>query len=207
MTGTSPLRRCVSSGEGGFTLVELMVSLMIFGMLAAAGVGLLQFSVRSQAASGERLDEVAALQRARAILTADLAQAAPRITRDRSGARIVAFAGGTGAEGEPALAFVRRGWSNSEGNPRANLQKVEYRRVGDRLERRAYPMLDGAEIGPSSLVIGGVRSLRLRYRSGADWLDRWDSARPGAMPQVVEAVIDVPRFGTVRQLFLVGPGA
>ena len=191
----------------GFTLVELMISLLIFGMLAAAGVALLGFSVRAQQASSERLDEVAALQRARAILTSDLAQAAPRITRDRDGARSNAFVGGTGADGEVALAFVRRGWSNSEGLPRAGLQKVEYRLIGDRLERRAYPMLDGAEIGPPALVMGHVRSLRLRYRIGADWLERWDSTRPGALPQVVEAVIEVPRFGAVRQLFLSGTGA
>ena len=183
-----------------------MISLLIFGMLAAAGVALLGFSVRAQQASAERLDEVAALQRARAILTSDLAQAAPRVTRDRDGGRVMAFVGGTGGEGEIALAFVRRGWSNADGAPRAAMQKVEYRLVGDRLERRAYPMLDGAEIGPPALVIGHVRSLRLRYRIGADWFDRWDGTRPGALPQIVEAVIEVPRLGAVRQLFFAGSG-
>lgn len=194
------------STEQGFTIVELMVSLLIFGMLAAAGVALLGFSVRSGQATTERLDENAAMQRARAILTADLAQAAPRITRDRDGARVPAFVGGTGAEGEVALAFVRRGWSNPDGAPRAGLQKVEYRFVGDRIERRAYPMLDGAEIGPPSIVIGNVSGLKLRYRVGSEWLERWDSTKPDAIPQVVEAVIQVPRFGAVRQLFLTGMG-
>ncbi|MDB5718856.1 MAG: type secretory pathway component PulJ [Sphingomonas bacterium] len=200
-------RSPVPPGEAGFTLVELMVSLMIFGMLAAAGVSLLSFSVRAQAASTERLREVSAIQRARSILTADLAQAAPRITRDMDGVRQPAFIGGTGAPGEVALAFVRRGWTNREGSPRASMQKVEYRVVEDRLERRAYPMLDGAAIGPPSVVIADVRGVRLRYRVGADWLDRWESTRPEAMPQVVEAVIDVPRFGEVRQLFLAGTGS
>lgn len=193
--------------ESGFTLVEMMVSLFIFGLLAAAGVGLLGFSVRAQEASGGRLAEVAAIERARAILTADLAQAAPRITRDAAGVRQVAFSGGTGAANERALSFVRRGWSNPDGAPRASMQRVEYRLVGDRLERRAYPMLDGAAIGPPAVVISGVRSFHLRYRAGADWFDRWDTMRPGALPQVVEAVIEVPRFGAVRQLFLTGTGA
>lgn len=202
----TPRARPDTPSERGFTIVELMVSLLIFGMLAAAGVALLGFSVRAQQATAERLDENAALQRVRAILTADLAQAAPRITRNRDGDRVAAFAGGTGAEGEVALAFVRRGWSNPDGAPRAGLQKVEYRLVADRIERRAFPMLDGAEIGPPTIVIGNVSGLRLRYRSGADWLDRWDNTRPDAIPQVVEAVIQVPRFGAVRQLFLTGAG-
>jgi len=194
-------------GEAGFTLIELMVSLLIFGMLAAAGVGLLSFSVRAQAASTERLNEVAAIERVRAILTSDLAQAAPRITRDDRGERVPAFAGGTGSPGEPALAFVRRGWSNSEDAPRASLQKVEYRLVDGRVERRAFPMLDGAAIGPPAVILSGVRSLRLRYRVGPDWHDRWDPTQPDALPQVVEVVIEVPRFGEVRQLFLTGTGA
>ena len=90
--------------------------------------------------------------------------------------------------------------------PRASLQKVEYRLVGDRLERRYYPMLDGAEIGPPAVVVSGVGSLRLRYRLGNDWLDRWETTRPGAMPEAVEVVMQVPRFGEVRQLFLTGTG-
>ncbi len=197
----------MGSSEAGFTLVELMISLAIFGMLAAAGVGLLSFSVRAQSASAERLGEVAALERVRAILTADLAQATPRITRDADGNRTVAFVGGSGMPGEVALGFVRRGWSNAEDLPRASLQKVEYRLVGDRLERRAYPMLDGAAIGPPAVIIAGVRSLKLRYRVSGDWFDRWDTTRPGALPRAVEAVIEVPRFGQVRQLFLTGTGA
>lgn len=193
--------------EAGFTLVEMMVSLLIFGLLAAAGVGLLGFSVRAQGASAERLGEVAAVERVRALLTADLAQAAPRVTRNDRGDRVPAFAGGTGAPGEPALVFVRRGWSNADGAPRASLQKVEYRLDGDRLERRAYAMLDGAAAGPPAVIASGVKSLRLRYRSGADWHDRWDPTKPDQLPQLVEMTVDVPRFGEVRQLFLAGTGA
>ena len=59
----------------GFTLVEVMVALMIFGMIAAAGVAILSFSVRAQATSAARLDDTAALHRTVAALSADLAQA------------------------------------------------------------------------------------------------------------------------------------
>lgn len=192
--------------EGGFTLVELVVALFIFGVLAAAGVSLLAFSVRAQGAAGERLDEVAAVRRVGAILTADLAQAAPRLTRDAAGEQQVAFVGGTGRKGEIALAFVRRGWANSNNAPRASLQKVEYRLVEDRIERRAFPMLDGADPQRPATIISGVRSLAFRYRTGADWRERWNATRPGALPRAVEAVIDIEGIGPVRQLFLTGTG-
>ena len=45
--------------EAGFTLVELLVALVIFAMLSAAGVLLLSSSVRAQGAATEALGEVA----------------------------------------------------------------------------------------------------------------------------------------------------
>lgn len=190
----------------GFTLVELVVALFIFALISAAGVLLLNFSVTTQASAGERLDEVAAIGRVGALLTADLAQATPRISRDADGRQQVAFEGGTGKAGEIALAFVRRGWANEDGEARASLQKVEYRLADGVLSRRAWPMVDGSEPQPASPVLNGVRSLTLRYRIGGEWRDRWDSRRPGALPQAVEAVIDVEGLGPVRQLFLTGTG-
>jgi general secretion pathway protein J len=192
--------------KNGFTLVELVVSLFIFALISAAGVSLLAYSVDAQASATQRLDEVAAIRRAGALLTADLAQAAPRISRDAEGRTQMAFEGGGGAAGEVALAFVRRGWSNEGGEARSSLQKVEYRLEGNALLRRSWPMVDGSAPRPASTVLSGVRSLVLRYRIGAEWRDRWDSKRPGALPSAVEAMIDLEGVGPVRQLFLTGTG-
>jgi general secretion pathway protein J len=194
------------SAEHGFTLVELVVALFIFALISAAGVSLLSFSVDAQASTGKRLDEVASIRRVGALLTSDLAQATPRISRDTEGRQQVAFEGGTGAPEDVALAFVRRGWSNEGGEARASLQKVEYRLEDGALVRRTWPMVDGSEARPPSRVLGGVRSLVLRYRIGGEWRERWDSKRPGALPQAVEAVFDVEGLGKVRQLFLTGTG-
>lgn len=200
------MKRCDRLDADGFTLVELMVALLIFGLLAAAGVSLLGFSVRAQAASQERLDEVANIRRLGAILTADLAQATPRISRNAAGETRIAFFGGTGAEGELALAFTRRGWDNHGAAPRASMQRVEYRLVDDRIERRAFPMLDGAEADPPATIIRGVRSLALRYRTRDEWRERWDPTRPTDLPRAVEAVAEIDGLGRVRQLFLTGTG-
>jgi general secretion pathway protein J len=62
--GRSPSPQAGRIKEAGFTLVELMVSLMIFGMLSAAGVALLSFSVRAQEAAESRLGDLAQLRRA-----------------------------------------------------------------------------------------------------------------------------------------------
>lgn len=192
----------------GFTLVELLVALTIFGMLSAAGVALLSFSVRAQDAADERLGELAEIRRAGAMLTADLAQAAPRLTRDDAGSVRAAFGGGTGQSEPVSLTLVRRGWDNLEGAPRPSLQKVEYRLVEGRLERRGYRYLDGARPMAAMTLVDGVQRLRLRYRDDeGEWRDRWDPTWLTELPRAVELVMEIENSGTVRQLFLTGTGA
>jgi general secretion pathway protein J len=193
------------SAEHGFTLVELLVALFIFGMLSAAGVALLSFSVRSQAAAEERLGALADLRKASALVAADLAQAAPRLTRDAAGSVQPAFVGTEG--GAVALGLVRRGWENVDDAPRSSLQKVEYRLAGDRLERTAYPLLDGSAARPGATLIEGVRSLRFRYRDRAGaWRGAWDPALPTELPVAVEMLLDIEGAAPVRQLFVTGGG-
>src|SRR5690348_16195565 len=111
------------TSRNGFTLVELLVALTIFALLSAAGVTLLSFSVRAQASSDERLERLAEIRRAGALLTSDLAQAAPRISRDETGAVKPALVGGSGQGEALLLSLVRRGWENYDGSARPSLQK------------------------------------------------------------------------------------
>jgi general secretion pathway protein J len=198
----------IRTAEQGFTLVELLVSLLIFGMLSAAGVALLSFSVRAQDLTDERLAELGSLRRFGAVVASDLAQAAPRITRDEAGEARAAFIGGSGQMEETPLSLVRRGWENLDGSPRPSLQKVRYRLVGNRLERVAYRHVDGGRAMDPVPLLEGVTSLRLRYRDArGEWRDRWDPAQPAELPKAVEMTIGLDRIGAIRQVFLVGAAA
>ena len=191
--------------DDGFTLAELLVSLFIFGLLSAAGVALLSFSVRAQEAADARLGDLADFRRAGALLAGDLAQAAPRMVRDATGTARPAFHGVGGEQGGVALAFVRRGWENLDDTPRASLQRVEYSVADGRLERRAYPRLDGAAPLPATTVVDGVRRIRFRYRDReGNWRERWDPTNPTELPRAVELVMDAEGSGTTRQLFQTG---
>jgi len=197
--------RSVGRNEEGFTLAELLVSLFIFGLLSAAGVGLLSFSVRAQEAAEARLGDLADFRRAGALLAGDLGQAAPRMTRDSAGNARPAFHGASGEQGGVALAFVRRGWENLDDSPRASLQRVEYSFADGRLERRVYPRLDGAAPLAATTVVDGVRRIRLRYRDREGrWRERWDPTRPTELPRAIELVMSAEGSGTTRQLFQAG---
>ena len=184
----------------GFTLVEMLIALTIFGMLTAAGVALLTLTVRTQATSERLLDQVGELRRLDALLTADLGQAAPRLSRDRDGRPRPAFIG-TAGDGELLLALVRGG---SDEDP---LQRVEYRLRDGRLERLAFAHPDGDSPAVAATVLSGVRSVRLRYRDReGTWQPVWDVTDPTRLPRAVELLSDSETHGSVRVLFQLSNG-
>lgn len=199
----TPVRRFA---EHGFTLVEMMVALLIFGLLAAAGAALLSFSVRAQAATGAKLDDIAAVQRLSSAMAADLAQAQNRSTRDQNGATVPAFVGASDASVQPMLSLVRGGWTNLDDAPRAGAQRVDYALDNGTLLRIAYTMLDGAAPLAPAALLTGVTSVKLRYRLAGGWADAW-TPKPGtALPDAMEMTV-TRRDGTVlRFVFLVGTG-
>ncbi len=191
------------SPRNGFTLVELMVSLFIFGLLAAAGVSLLAFSVRAQESAKVRLADAGATARISALLTGDLLQAVPRLTRNTRGDREPVFRGG---EGSLVLAYVRGGWANAEGAGRSGLQRVELQLNDGRLERVVRPLVDGAAPLPPVVLAEGIGNARLRFRVKGEWLDRWQPSNVQAMPQAVELTITRAGEAPLTRLFLVGVG-
>ncbi|MGF1549212.1 MAG: type II secretion system minor pseudopilin GspJ [Sphingomonadaceae bacterium] len=195
-------------GERGFTIVELLVSLLIFAMLSAAAVTLLRFSVEAQQASAAGLDSLSDLRRANALMGADFAQAVPRVPRDAAGMPGPAFEGGSGQGEAVVLSLVRRGWTNYEDAPRSSLQRVDYRLAGGRLERLAYPRVDGAAPLAAIPLVEDVEALRLRYRDAeGDWRERWDPEDFAALPRAVEVVVARAGAGEIRMVFLAGSGA
>jgi general secretion pathway protein J len=203
-SGLSSPQRCPSNkgntAEHGFTLVEMMVALAIFGLIAAAGVGLLGGTVRSQEAVGAKLDTVAASQKLSALLAMDAAQALPRITRNAEGAPRRAF---TANENGVLLGLVRAAGATGGDGVRPGVQRIEWRFAQGRLRRAVSPMPDGAVIGEGSLIADNLDTVTLRVRDKGEWRDRWDALRPDAMPQAIELA---PRGGApVKRLFLVGP--
>ena len=191
------------ASEHGFTLVEVMISLLIFGLLAAAGVAVLSFSVRAQGVTQAKFDDIAAFSRLNAILSADLAQALPRATRNPQGSPQLPFEGGAG---DPVLAVVRGGWTNLDEAPRPDVQKVEYRLRGGAIERVAYPMLDGADPLPPAVLLGGVDQVALRFRINGAWSDRWLSTPEAPLPEALEMQIGRRDGRRYRLVMLVGTG-
>lgn len=132
--------------EDGFTLVELIVSLALFALIAMAGLGMVEGLLSIQARTDGRLERLGDIQRAMYLLSADLEQIAD--------APLVG--------GVSTVSFRRHAVSlDGRGAP------VRLALVGGTLVRR----LPG--VGTQRLLTG-VEAIRLRYLSPAGvWQPAW----------------------------------
>jgi general secretion pathway protein J len=183
-----------------------MVALFIFAMLAAAGVSLLSFGVRAQAAATQRLEDIADLRRFSTLLASDLAQALPRIARGPDGQPVRAFTGNDGRSDPLLMGYVRSGWTNPDGAPRAGIQRVDVTFVDGRLTRTAYPMVDGS-VAPAGVVLADrVEQLTMRYRDRkGEWRPRWDNALLDMTPAAVEMTVKRKGEPPLVLAFVTGP--
>jgi general secretion pathway protein J len=181
--------------RNGFTLVEVVVALFVFGLLAAAGVALMSFALRAQGVSTARLATVSDERRMSAILIADLAQAVPRVTRGTDGEGRPAF---QAEEGEELLFAFTRGGSRP--------QRVELRLENGRILRAAAVRPDGAAAATPMILAEGVTEAALRFRVKGEWQDRWTPTRTDELPRAVEITVSGPGKAPLRRLFLVGAG-
>lgn len=188
--------------QAGFTLLEVLVAVAIFALLSGAAVLALAHAADQQAAVRVHLDRLAGLQLTQGLLQADLSQAVARRTRrPDGGADRHAFNVAPLDARLPLLAFVRHGWDNPDGAPRASLQYVEYRIADGRLERSARSDLDGARAGPPQVLLDGVRAASLRIHAAGEWNDGWIGG-VDALPEAVALELELEHFGRVRQVFL-----
>lgn len=197
MTGVPP--------RNGFTLVEMLIALALFALIAGGGLALLRFSVDAEAASRTRTDQLAATRRFLAVWNADLAQAVPRPARDEAGGAHAALEAPTGDPDGVILRLTRGGWSNFDGAPRSSLQRVEYRWKGGKLARAGFPFLDGARGDAATPLADAPAAPVLRFRTADGvWRERWEPQRAAELPVAIELVLARAGGPPLRVVALVG---
>lgn len=185
--------------SSGFTLVELLVAVLVFGLLAASAYGGLNALSAAVGAQRDRSLAFAGLQRAVATLDSDLRQLVTRRGRDREGRLLPVLSGQA-----QVLLGRRAGRANPAELPRSLLQQFEWQLEQNLLVRRTWPEVDSA---PGSLptgrtVFGQVTAIEFRFRDSAGaWHRQWPaSSPPQLLPTAIEYVLETPVFGTVRRV-------
>lgn len=194
----------VANHQSGFTLVEALVSLFVFALVAGGCVAMLGQTVQAQSRVGEAQEELRELQSARALLVSDATQIAPRIVRSRvDQGRMFVGVGGV----RPEIRFVRAaGDSGSPDQLSTSLVAVEYRLDAEgrliRSTREALDVAGQAEVRERELL-AGAQDVRFEFHDGAGWREDW-SATGLTIPRAIAIIATVPRYGRVRLQALTG---
>ncbi len=166
-----------SAGEAGFTLIELIISLALFGLIAMAGLALVDALMGIQSRTEGRLDRLAEIQRAMFVIDNDLSQlSVGPLTGDAatlSFTRPLAAAGGVPVQ-------------------------VHYQLAAGTLLRSARG--NGVPQG-AQRVMQGVASLRWSYLApGGGWTDHWPASPDEAKswPLAVAADMVLAPGGSVQ---------
>jgi general secretion pathway protein J len=173
----------------GFTLVEALLALAIFGVIAV-----LAYRATASLSEGEsRLSAEA--QRWRALETlftrieADFRQAIPRSARVGASREPAWF--GTAFDGQSALVFTRAG-SEFAQEPGPAGQRLGYRMRDGTLEIAYWVTLDHADAAQPTVypLVTGIAGFELEYmtRSGA-WRTRWPLLGEDDLPRAVRLTL------------------
>jgi general secretion pathway protein J len=190
----------------GFTLLELLVALAIFSLIAVMAYGGLETVLKQQALTEENAESLAALQKTYLVMQRDIEQAVPRAIRDEFGDRQAPLLGTT------LFQLTRGGWNNPANQPRSTLQRVGYSLEDRQLIRYAWMVLDRAQDSAPTRqpLAADIESMQVRYLDDTgDWQEQWPPlqagsnplANPTDFPRAVEMTLEHARFGTLTWLF------
>lgn len=197
----------------GFTLIEVLVAVAIFGVLTTLSVMTISQTLSSVEFLSDRMDRLQSIQRTMRYLGGDLMQAAPRPVRDELGEGFLP-AVWTDLGSIFALELTHGGWSNPAGLPRGTLQRSAYRLQDGELIRYHWTVLDRtyANKAIETVLLDDVESLLFRYlQDNGEWITQWPPltvqgpASYRLRPRAVEIVLTLQDEGQIRRVLEVAP--
>lgn len=201
------------SQRNGFTLIEVLVALAVFGVLSLLAYMSLGQTLSNADMLSERMDRLQSIQRTISYLSTELLQAAPRSVRVELGnAPIPALQSSFASEF--ALQLTHGGWPNSAGVPRSTMQRTAYRIEEDELIRYHWTVLDRTVNSTplTTVLLEEIESLTFRFLTvTGDWVDQWPPqvaqgvASLSSLPRAVEIVVALADEGEIIRIVEVSP--
>ncbi len=201
----------------GFTLLELLIAIAVFSVLAIMSYGTLSNVLRAQNQTSEAAEKLHRIQQAMLYLERDLLQIVKRPTRTEFGSWVNTLVGDE--FGKFRLEFTRTGYPNPNLAPRSYLQRISYVMPEDeenKLYRYVWSSLDGGteQDARKLLLLDDVEELVLRFydnqgEDGPKWPPDASTGTPptfDVMPRAIKIVIKTKSMGEIWRLFEI-PGA
>jgi general secretion pathway protein J len=187
----------------GFTLLEVLVAVAVFAILAALSLGALRSIVATRARLQVQTTQLQDLARTVRRIENDLQGAVDRPVRDAYGGISLAFVGGNSGF---ALTRIRSG--NDGKNTILQTSRVQWRLQNRALQQSRSAVLDAA---PNSVenwqtLLADVSQLQWRYfdqtmHPSDVWPPINTQVQSAALPRAVEFSFVDPNLGTISRLY------
>jgi len=197
--------------QKAFTLVELLISMMVFSILSVMAYSGLQVVIDTKEHTEKIAKDLVDLQTAFMFIGRDIEQAVGRSVRDGFGDIKPAMEGGE--FGKELISLTRAGQTNYLKAARSNLQRVAYRLEDDELLRVSWPMLDQDfnEEAYVRVLLKNITKLEVSYidREGEpqdQWPSGFGDVDETVLPKAVIFTLESEKLGEIRRVFRVPPG-
>ncbi|MCU7922362.1 MAG: type II secretion system minor pseudopilin GspJ [Candidatus Thiodiazotropha sp. (ex Dulcina madagascariensis)] len=208
MTHPSP-HTAISRPLRGFTLLELLIAITIFAILATFAYAGLKVVLDTEHQTSLYNRRMSKLQLGLNLMQRDIQQAVNRPIRNEHGDEEPAFMSG-GFSGI-MLQMTRGGYPNPMKLPRSNLQRVGYQYEENNLYRLTWPTLDRAQDSKPNRqkLIDEIASVEFFFydktmKKQSEWpldLTGAESDQPPGLPIAVELTMELKDWGRIRRLF------
>jgi len=207
---------CVAplSNQKGFTLLELLISSIIFAIMAIMAYGGLGNVIDNSKASQQALKRLQQVQQSIAVLDRDFSQIVQRSIRDGYGVSQPYLMAGNNLD--DLVEFTRGGRVNPANMLRSSMLRVAYRFEDETLVRVQWQQLDRAQgIEPKkTTIIDNIDNVSLRFLDNkGQWQGQWpplnvastdQQGKPVAnanRPAAIEIVLQLNDWGEIRRLY------
>jgi len=183
----------------GFTLLEILVAIAIFSIMAVFAYSTLQQVLSTNQHLQKQADELAQLQFLFGRFLEDVAQLTQRSIRDEFGATEPALMGSS-----QILKLTRSGWENPLESKRSNLQRVEWILEGKTLYRQYWTVLDRTRFNQpiKTALLKDIEMLEFRYLDSNNVWQKEFPPKPPAQTTIkaVEMSFSLKNWGKLNRI-------
>lgn len=193
--------------QNGFTMIELLVSLLIFGVLMTESFNLFNSVLGANERSREQLEEQNKLTMAWTIIFQDIIQMRARIHRDIRGDQQHAYE----TSQDELARFIRGGLPPIPGVIPGGMQRVAYEFEEGSLYHLSWPVLDlAADSEPSKQVLlTGLESVIFEHLNDnniyqLDWpptTNNTDTVATNIMPRMIRISLRFENGDEIQRIF------
>lgn len=194
--------------EQGFTLIEILVALTIFTLLAAIVATGLYTTITASQKNKQLLEQLSNLQITQALLFRDITQILDRPIIDEAGQKQPPVIGDT--TGKVILEFTTISYSNPFSLTQTNIQRVAYVLIHNTLYRQTWLAIDrmpGTSFRHQELI-GNLAGVNAKFLDRNNQLrDHWPLTDKTTLPKAIEVELTFLTGEKLQQLFIIEASA